>query len=173
MRPTGTSSNSISSAKLRFVHCALGPPTSCSLFYQIEQLTQDLAEEEARAEKISSSVETARVCDLPPNKLDGGSDSWHRCPGSPHSRPSFPASAPNSLLLSTVRSSFRNASICFVYWYPVGIGCAGEIQIAPHEDYAQWAIDILVKFRDNEKLQLLTGQRQSGGVRHCLLCVTC
>jgi hypothetical protein len=46
----------------------------------------------------------------------------------------------------------------------LGIGCAGEIQIAPHEDYAQWAIDILVKFRDNEKLQLLTGQRQSGGV---------
>jgi hypothetical protein len=49
--------------------------------------------------------------------------------------------------------------------HPPGIGCAGEIQIAPHEDYAQWAIDILVKFRDNEKLQLLTGQRQSGGVR--------
>ncbi|KAF9651246.1 P-loop containing nucleoside triphosphate hydrolase protein [Thelephora ganbajun] len=46
------------------------------------------------------------------------------------------------------------------------IGCAGEIQIAPNEeDYAQWAIDILVKFRDNEKLQLLTGQRQSGGER--------
>jgi len=25
-------------------------------------------------------------------------------------------------------------------------------------------VDIRVKFRDNEKLQLLTGQRQSGGV---------
>ena len=58
-----------------------------------------------------------------------------------------------------------NVSICFAYGYLPGIGCAGEIQIAPHEDYAQWAIDILVKFRDNEKLQLLTGQRQSGGVR--------
>jgi len=45
-----------------------------------------------------------------------------------------------------------------------GIGCAGEIKISPHDDYDKWAIDILVKFRDKEKLQLLTGQRQSGGV---------
>ncbi|KAK2463737.1 hypothetical protein APHAL10511_004230 [Amanita phalloides] len=45
------------------------------------------------------------------------------------------------------------------------IGCAGEIRISPHEDYDKWAIDILVKFRDSEKLQLLTGQRQSGGER--------
>lgn len=46
-----------------------------------------------------------------------------------------------------------------------GIGCAGEIRISPHEEYEKWAIDILVKFRDSEKLQLLTGQRQSGGER--------
>ncbi|KAG6373746.1 hypothetical protein JVT61DRAFT_5888 [Boletus reticuloceps] len=45
------------------------------------------------------------------------------------------------------------------------IGCAGEIRVSPHEDYDKWAIDILVKFRDKEKLQLLTGQRQSGGER--------
>ncbi|KIJ94730.1 hypothetical protein K443DRAFT_683517 [Laccaria amethystina LaAM-08-1] len=45
------------------------------------------------------------------------------------------------------------------------IGCAGEIRISEHEDYDKWAIDILVKFRDSEKLQLLTGQRQSGGER--------
>ncbi|THH29882.1 hypothetical protein EUX98_g4315 [Antrodiella citrinella] len=45
------------------------------------------------------------------------------------------------------------------------IGCAGEIRISQHEDYDKWAIDILVKFRDNEKLQLLTGERQSGGER--------
>ncbi|EIW76265.1 P-loop containing nucleoside triphosphate hydrolase protein [Coniophora puteana RWD-64-598 SS2] len=45
------------------------------------------------------------------------------------------------------------------------IGCAGEIRINRHEDYDKWAIDILVKFRDKEKLQLLTGQRQSGGER--------
>ncbi|CAL1699972.1 unnamed protein product [Somion occarium] len=45
------------------------------------------------------------------------------------------------------------------------IGCAGEIKLTPHEDYDKWAIDILVKFRDHEKLQLLTGERQSGGER--------
>ncbi|KAJ7078123.1 P-loop containing nucleoside triphosphate hydrolase protein [Mycena belliarum] len=45
------------------------------------------------------------------------------------------------------------------------IGCAGEIRVRPEEAYDQWAIDILVKFRDTEKLQLLTGQRQSGGER--------
>lgn len=46
-----------------------------------------------------------------------------------------------------------------------GIGCAGEIRIRKEEAYENWAIDILVKFRDTEKLQLLTSQRQSGGVR--------
>ncbi|KAJ6562746.1 hypothetical protein DFH09DRAFT_1159548 [Mycena vulgaris] len=45
------------------------------------------------------------------------------------------------------------------------IGCAGEIRVRQEEAYDQWAIDILVKFRDTEKLQLLTGQRQSGGER--------
>jgi hypothetical protein len=51
-----------------------------------------------------------------------------------------------------------------------GIGCAGEIRISENEDYDKWAIDILVKFRDNENLQLLTGQRQSGGVRGLSFC---
>ena len=46
----------------------------------------------------------------------------------------------------------------------LGIGCAGEIRIREDEDFEQWAIEIYVKFRDHEKLQLLTGQRQSGGV---------
>lgn len=45
------------------------------------------------------------------------------------------------------------------------IGCAGEIRIKEDEDFEQWAIEIYVKFRDTEKLQLLTGQRQSGGER--------
>ncbi|KAJ7479292.1 hypothetical protein FB451DRAFT_1086724 [Mycena latifolia] len=45
------------------------------------------------------------------------------------------------------------------------IGCAGEIRVRQEEAYDQWAIDILVKFRDTEKLQLLTSQRQSGGER--------
>lgn len=44
------------------------------------------------------------------------------------------------------------------------IGCVGEVQLGEHEDYDNWSIDILVKFRSTEKLQLLTGHRQSGGV---------
>ncbi|KAJ6450196.1 P-loop containing nucleoside triphosphate hydrolase protein [Mycena sanguinolenta] len=45
------------------------------------------------------------------------------------------------------------------------IGCAGEIRLREDESFALWAIDILVKFRDTEKLRLLTSQRQSGGER--------
>ena len=52
-------------------------------------------------------------------------------------------------------------------WSFLGIGCAGELQLTPHEDYEKWAITILVKFRDTEQLQQLTAHRQSGGVR-CL-----
>ncbi|KAL9554740.1 hypothetical protein MBANPS3_002683 [Mucor bainieri] len=45
------------------------------------------------------------------------------------------------------------------------IKCAGAIQLEESEDFDKWGINILVKFRDAEKLQLLTGQRQSGGER--------
>ncbi|KAG0349469.1 Structural maintenance of chromosomes protein 5 [Podila humilis] len=45
------------------------------------------------------------------------------------------------------------------------IGCAGEVRLGENEDYDKWSIDIMVKFRDSEKLQKLTGQRQSGGER--------
>lgn len=45
------------------------------------------------------------------------------------------------------------------------IGCIGEVQLDRNEDYGRWGVNILVKFRDHEKLQLLTGQRQSGGER--------
>ncbi|KAG0194751.1 Structural maintenance of chromosomes protein 5 [Apophysomyces sp. BC1034] len=45
------------------------------------------------------------------------------------------------------------------------IGCAGEVCVSRHEDFDKWGIEIRVKFRDHEKLQLLTGQRQSGGER--------
>ncbi|KAI8853369.1 hypothetical protein BC829DRAFT_413866 [Chytridium lagenaria] len=44
------------------------------------------------------------------------------------------------------------------------IGCAGEVKIHEDEDYEKWGINILVKFRENEKLQALTAHRQSGGV---------
>ncbi|KAJ1981450.1 Structural maintenance of chromosomes protein 5 [Dimargaris xerosporica] len=45
------------------------------------------------------------------------------------------------------------------------IGCAGEVRLSPHEDFDKWGIDILVKFRQHDDLQALTGQRQSGGER--------
>ena len=45
------------------------------------------------------------------------------------------------------------------------LGCAGEVQLAQHDDYDKWGIEILVKFRDTEDLQRLTGSRQSGGER--------
>ena len=45
------------------------------------------------------------------------------------------------------------------------IGCVGEVQLGEDEDYEKWCINILVKFRSAERLQLLTGHRQSGGVR--------
>ncbi|KAL1923202.1 uncharacterized protein VTP21DRAFT_9578 [Calcarisporiella thermophila] len=45
------------------------------------------------------------------------------------------------------------------------IGCAGEVHLKKEEDFDKWGIEILVKFRDHERLQPLTGQRQSGGER--------
>ncbi|CAH1759509.1 8607_t:CDS:10, partial [Entrophospora sp. SA101] len=47
------------------------------------------------------------------------------------------------------------------------IGCAG-VHISTHEDYGKWGINFLVNFSDNEELQLLTGQRQSGDERSVL-----
>ncbi|KAI8377088.1 hypothetical protein EDC96DRAFT_251133 [Choanephora cucurbitarum] len=45
------------------------------------------------------------------------------------------------------------------------IKCLGEINVHESPDFDKWGINIFVKFRDNEKLQQLTGQRQSGGER--------
>lgn len=46
-----------------------------------------------------------------------------------------------------------------------GLDDRGEIRIREHEDYAQWAIEIMVSFRAEDKLHLLTSTHQSGGVR--------
>lgn len=45
------------------------------------------------------------------------------------------------------------------------IGCAGLVAVGKEEDYDKWCIEIKVRFRENEQLQLLTHQRQSGGER--------
>ncbi|KAF5831942.1 P-loop containing nucleoside triphosphate hydrolase protein [Dunaliella salina] len=46
-----------------------------------------------------------------------------------------------------------------------GIGSAGEVSLREHDDFDKYAIEIRVKFRHEEDLQLLTGTRQSGGER--------
>jgi chromosome segregation ATPase len=53
------------------------------------------------------------------------------------------------------------------------IGCAGEVLLSKSgdilnvatDDFEKWAIQIKVKFRDTEDMQILNGQRQSGGER--------
>ncbi|KAG9231796.1 P-loop containing nucleoside triphosphate hydrolase protein [Amylocarpus encephaloides] len=45
------------------------------------------------------------------------------------------------------------------------IGCAGEVGIHKEDDFENWAIEIKVKFRENETLQILDSHRQSGGER--------
>ncbi|KAK4704081.1 structural maintenance of chromosomes protein 5, partial [Phenoliferia sp. Uapishka_3] len=45
------------------------------------------------------------------------------------------------------------------------LGMTGEIRILKDADYDKWGVEILVSFRDNEALQVLTAQRQSGGER--------
>ena len=45
------------------------------------------------------------------------------------------------------------------------IGCSGEVRLKEDPDYNKWGVEILVKFRAAEQLQILTGHRQSGGER--------
>ena len=45
------------------------------------------------------------------------------------------------------------------------IGCAGEVGVHKDEDFELWSIEIKVKFRENESLQILDQHRQSGGER--------
>ncbi|KAF2753511.1 P-loop containing nucleoside triphosphate hydrolase protein [Pseudovirgaria hyperparasitica] len=45
------------------------------------------------------------------------------------------------------------------------IGCAGEVLVHKDDDFDKWAIQIMVRFRDNEPLCALDARRQSGGER--------
>lgn len=45
------------------------------------------------------------------------------------------------------------------------INCAGEVSVHKDEDFDKWAMEIRVKFRENEELQKLDQHRQSGGER--------
>lgn len=45
------------------------------------------------------------------------------------------------------------------------IQCLGEVRIGKPPDFANWTLEIWVQFRDTDSLQMLTGERQSGGER--------
>lgn len=61
-------------------------------------------------------------------------------------------------LIADVSQRFKNAFN--------SIGCNGEVRLRKNQQYySQWAIEIMVSFRENMPLQQLTGQRQSGGER--------
>ncbi|KAI9711477.1 MAG: Structural maintenance of chromosomes protein 5 [Bogoriella megaspora] len=45
------------------------------------------------------------------------------------------------------------------------IGCAGQVGIHKDEDFENWAVQIMVRFRENEALAQLDSHRQSGGER--------
>ncbi|KAL8798941.1 MAG: hypothetical protein Q9182_006263 [Xanthomendoza sp. 2 TL-2023] len=45
------------------------------------------------------------------------------------------------------------------------IGCAGEVGVGKDDDFENWSIKILVKFRESEPLTPLDSHRQSGGER--------
>ncbi|CAO1598916.1 Structural maintenance of chromosomes protein 5 [Xanthoria calcicola] len=45
------------------------------------------------------------------------------------------------------------------------IGCAGEVGVSKEDDFENWSIKILVKFRETEPLTALDSHRQSGGER--------
>ncbi|POS87700.1 hypothetical protein EPUL_000457, partial [Erysiphe pulchra] len=64
----------------------------------------------------------------------------------------------------TLDSLIQTISNAFSYNFEQ-IGCAGEVSIHKDDDFENWAIQIKVKFRENETLQILDQHRQSGGER--------
>jgi chromosome segregation ATPase len=45
------------------------------------------------------------------------------------------------------------------------IGCTGQVGVHKDEDFDNWSVEIRVKFRETESLQVLDAHRQSGGER--------
>eukprot|EP01112_Ceratiomyxa_fruticulosa_P017466 TRINITY_DN5447_c0_g1_i1.p1 TRINITY_DN5447_c0_g1~~TRINITY_DN5447_c0_g1_i1.p1 ORF type:complete len:1092 (-),score=307.20 TRINITY_DN5447_c0_g1_i1:64-3339(-) len=45
------------------------------------------------------------------------------------------------------------------------IGCVGDVVLNKQEDFAQWGLELRVKFRDTDNLSTLTAHLQSGGER--------
>ncbi|KAL1408377.1 Structural maintenance of chromosomes protein 5 [Vanrija albida] len=61
-------------------------------------------------------------------------------------------------LVDSVSTRFSNAF--------QALGCTGEVRMNRVEgDYSEWGIQILVSYRDEQELEVLTASRQSGGER--------
>jgi len=65
--------------------------------------------------------------------------------------------APLRTLIESINSTFKG--------YFAQINCAGEVRLVENEDFDKYAIEILVKFRDNQQLTPLNAHTQSGGER--------
>jgi hypothetical protein len=61
------------------------------------------------------------------------------------------------------------SSFCSPMRDPSALEDRGEVRIREAVDFDDWAIEILVSFRQADKLTILTATHQSGGVRffHC------
>jgi chromosome segregation ATPase len=67
--------------------------------------------------------------------------------------------------LPRLRELFGKVSEAFAKSF-ASIGCAGEVRLSEAEDdFAGYAVNIMVKFRANEQLRQLTASYQSGGER--------
>lgn len=67
--------------------------------------------------------------------------------------------------LTPVRALIATVSEAFTKYFEAA-GCAGEVRLYKPDDeldFAQYGLDILVKFRADDPLQLLSGAQQSGG----------
>ncbi len=137
---------------------------------QIKSLNKKIEDRNKQAAKIEKSIKVAKVSTpiardnlmcVFDNAILTRQDNWH--PALQDLVTSIGKRFSEAFDRTTGPSFIRHhLSLTFL-----GIGCAGELQLTPHEDYEKWAITILVKFRDTERLQQLTAHRQSGGVR-CL-----
>lgn len=74
-----------------------------------------------------------------------------------HMRGLYDAWYPNvKAMVDRINLNFRN--------FFAQLGCLGEVRLEEKGDaYDEWEIAILIKFRDEEPLQRLSAQRQSGG----------
>lgn len=97
----------------------------------------------------------------------------HRTSSNPPFRHWLMPSAPNFRQLSSVS---WNSTLCpsLTTFRKSGVKCSGEVQVLKVEgDFAQWGIKILVSYRDIDRLKMLTGTHQSGGVsilHYVILC---